>query len=309
MRISDIPIRDPFVVPEGGRYYLFGSTDKDIWKGPGTGFDGYISSPGAGLTDFEGPFPVFRPPENFWSVTNFWAPEVHPYQGAWYMFATFKPTHGRRGTAILKSASGILGPFVPWSLSAAGVSGPVSPGDWECLDGTLFIEQGRPYLVFCHEWQQVGDGELCAMALSPDLRQAAGKAVVLFRASEAPWVYPLQGRTPDSYVTDGPFMYRTQGGNLLMVWSSFGKTGNYCVGVARSADGTLKGPWIQEKKPLYCADGGHGMLFRSLEGILYLAIHTPNQTPFERAVFVAVQEALEQGGIVMVSNPEEEVCI
>ena len=42
MRISDIQIRDPFVVEEDGAYYLFGSTDKNIWEGAGTGFDGYV---------------------------------------------------------------------------------------------------------------------------------------------------------------------------------------------------------------------------------------------------------------------------
>ncbi|MDR2398392.1 MAG: glycoside hydrolase family 43 protein [Spirochaetaceae bacterium] len=291
MRISDIPIRDPFVVPVEGRYYLFGSTDKDIWKGPGQGFDGYVSHEGS-LKDFQGPFPAFRPPENFWSETNFWAPEVHWYRGSWYMFATFKPQTGRRGTAILKSSDGLLGPYLPWSWAAPGVSGPVSPGDWECLDGTFFMEQGIPYLVFCHEWQQVGDGEICALPLTEDLRQAAGAPVLLFRASEAPWTGELAGRAPGSYVTDGPFMYPAQGGGLLMLWSSFNKAGNYCLGLARSASGTLSGPWFQEQTPLYQGDGGHGMLFRGWDGILYLALHTPNQTPWERACFIPVQEAL-----------------
>ncbi|MDR1302186.1 MAG: hypothetical protein LBK43_06920 [Treponema sp.] len=49
MHISDMPIRDPLVVRKGEVYYLFDSTDKDIWKGPGIGFDGYISSPGSFL--------------------------------------------------------------------------------------------------------------------------------------------------------------------------------------------------------------------------------------------------------------------
>jgi hypothetical protein len=43
MGICDIRIRDPFVVPENGCYYLFGSTDKDIWKSRATGFDVYVS--------------------------------------------------------------------------------------------------------------------------------------------------------------------------------------------------------------------------------------------------------------------------
>jgi beta-xylosidase len=301
MRISDIQIRDPFVVFENGVYYMFGSTDKDIWKSRATGFDVYISEtgktgseedPSGGLTCFDGPFPAFRPPQDFWSETNFWAPEVHRYNGSYYMFATFKPREGRRGTAILKSESEVTGPYLPWSLNTAGVSGPVTPADWECLDGTFFVEQGKPYMVFCHEWQQVGDGEVCVMPLTEDLRHAAvnpdGDAAprVLFRASEAPWAYELKGRTPASYVTDGPFMHRTQDGTLLMLWSSFGKDGRYCIGAARSEDGTLRGPWVQSKEPLYRDDGGHGMLFRGREGKLYLAIHRPNETPFERPIFL-----------------------
>jgi beta-xylosidase len=300
MRISDIHIRDPFVVSEKGMYYLFGSTDKNIWKGPGTGFDGYIGVPGAGLSEFRGPFPAFRPPKDFWSETNFWAPEVHRYRGAYYMFATFKPWRGRRGTAILKSGTGIAGPYAPWSLSGQGVSGPVTPAEWECLDGTFFVEDEKPYLVFCHEWQQAVDGKVCAMPLSADLRRADGPASLLFRASEAPWAYELQGRPPGSYVTDGPFMHRTQDGALLMLWSSFGKEGNYCIGTARSTSGTLAGPWVQEEKPLYDADGGHGMIFRGQDGGLYLAIHTPNKTPFERPVFIAVTES---EGTIKVRRP------
>jgi beta-xylosidase len=304
MRISDIQIRDPFVVREDGAYYLFGSTDKDIWKGRGTGFDVYVSTEGIGPDapiNFEGPFPVFRPPDDFWSETNFWAPEIYRYKGLYYMFATFKPRNGRRGTAILKSESGILGPYMPWSLNAAGKPGPVTPAEWECLDGTFFVEEGTPYLIFCHEWRQAGDGRICTIPLTGDLRQAAAlpedAPQVLFRASEAPWAYELRGGLAGRYVTDGPFMHRTEDGSLLMLWSSFGKDGNYCIGTAYSRSGTLTGPWIQSGQPLYSADGGHGMIFRSKGGTLYLAIHRPNKTPHERPVFV---EVAEKGGAITI---------
>ncbi|MDR1109076.1 MAG: glycoside hydrolase family 43 protein [Spirochaetaceae bacterium] len=312
MRISDIQIRDPFVVQEDGVYYLFGSTDKNIWKGAGAGFDVYVSAGGTvpeSLARFEGPFPVFRPSANFWSVTNFWAPEVHRHNGFYFMFATFKPRQGRRGTAILKSSSGIMGPYEPWSQNAAGEPGPVTPAEWECLDGTFFTEQGKPYMVFCHEWQQVKDGEINLIPLTGDLRQASvfpdgtREPRLLFRASEAPWAHELQGRAPGSYVTDGPFMHRTQKGALLMLWSSFGKTGSYNIGTALSQDGTLRGPWTPSDKPLYSADGGHGMIFRGREGTLYLAIHRPNKTPFERPVFIPVTEegktlVLHEGNVI-----------
>jgi hypothetical protein len=271
------------VVLENNTYYLFGSTDKDIWKAKGRGFDVYTSS--GGLADFDGPYPAFRPPVDFWSDTNFWAPEAHRYQDRWYLFATFKPKEGRRGTAVLKSKAGIRGPYAPWS------EGPVTPPEWECLDGTLWVDPGnKPWLVFCHEWQQIGDGQICAVPLAEDLKQAAGKPRILFRASEAPWAYPLKGRDPGSYVTDGPFLWKTRAGGLLMLWSSFGEDGSYRIGAARSESGGLNGPWAQSEEPLYSADGGHGMIFRGRDGVLYLAIHTPNKTPFERPLFVEVIE-------------------
>jgi hypothetical protein len=153
-------------------------------------------------------------------------------------------------------------------------------------------------MVFCHEWQQVGDGQICAMPLTEDLRQAA-EPRVLFRAGEAVWAYPLKDRAPGSYVTDGPFLHRTKDGTLLILWSSFGQDGRYCIGAARSEDGSLTGPWVQSEEPLYGADGGHGMIFRSKEGRLYLAIHTPNKTPLERPIFV---ELTEKGGTVTVQT-------
>jgi hypothetical protein len=188
-------------------------------------------------------------------------------------------------------ADGPLGPFTPLS------DGPVTPWDWDCLDGTLYVDDdGDPWMVFCHEWTQARDGEICAMRLSPDLAAAAGEPLLLFRASEAPWSAPLHGRAPGSYVTDGPFLRRDRFGALRMLWSSFGAAGNYCIGVATSESGTILGPWRQSATPLYEADGGHGMLFDGPDGREYLAIHTPNQTPLERPIFVEVCETPE--GIV-----------
>jgi hypothetical protein len=297
--ISEIQMRDPFMVRDGEDWYLFGSTDKDIWRSAGVGFDLYRARGRAEGGDcpanFEGPFPAFRPPAGFWSEKNFWAPEVHPYRGAWYMFATFKPREGRRGTAILKSEK-IGGPYLPWSR------GPVTPPEWECLDGTFHTDaEGRPWMVFCHEWVQVGDGEICLMPLTEDLRAAAGKPELLFRASGAPWAHPLQGRDPGRYpvsgpyyVTDGPNLYRAKNGRLLMVWSSFGPSGEYCIGAASSESGTVKGPWKQSETALYGADGGHGMIFSTggdgAEGRIFLTVHSPNKTPLERPVFVELRD-------------------
>jgi arabinan endo-1,5-alpha-L-arabinosidase len=283
MKCADIHMRDPYILPlpQEGRYLLFGSTDINIWSGPGLGFDCYQSRD---LENWHGPIPVFRPPADFWSNTQFWAPECHPWQGRYYLFASFALDGRQRGTQIL-SAERPEGPYSPQS------DWPVTPRDWECLDGTLHVDaQGRPWMVFCHEWVQVEDGEMCAMPLSADLRQAAGEPTRLFRASEATWSKPFEARErQNNWVTDGPFLHRLADGRLLMLWSTLGYEG-YAMGYAISDSGGILGPWRQSSQPLYGKDGGHGMLFRDFDGRLQMTLHHPNQTPDERPMWLEVLE-------------------
>lgn len=282
---KDIQIRDPFVFTnkQDGKYYLFGSTDKNIW-GKGTGFDVYV---GNDLEQWEGPFPVFRPQEDFYSEENFWAPEVHEYNGMYYMFATFlRKDNQHRGTAILISES-LLGPFQPHS------NGPVTPQEWDSLDGTLHVDsEGFPWMVFCHEWVQVEDGEICAVRLSEDLKEAIGEPQTLFKASDASWSTSFNhSRYPgkEIYVTDGPFLFENSNGDLLMLWASF-INNVYAQGIAKSVSGKVTGPWIQEDTPIYANDGGHGMVFQTFDQELMLTLHAPNDTPLERPVFIKLSE-------------------
>jgi hypothetical protein len=169
--------------------------------------------------------------------------------------------------------------------------GPVTPRDWECLDGTLYMDdRGQPWMVFCHEWVQVEDGEMCALPLTSDLRSPAAKPTQLFRASEAAWAKPFEanGRTANR-VTDGPFLHRLPSGKLLMLWSTTGYEG-YAMGYALSESGSILGPWLQSPRPVYGKDGGHGMLFRDFSGRLWMTLHHPNNSPFERPVWFEVVE-------------------
>ena len=273
---KDINIRDPFVLADGGVYYLYGTRGSECW-GKGTGLDVYVSRD---LVNFEEPRVVFTPPEGFWADKNFWAPEVHKYDGAYYMFVSFKADGKCRGTQILKADS----PLGPFKLHS---DGPVTPRDWECLDGTLYIERSednRPYIVFCHEWVQITDGTVCALKLSKDLKKAEGEPVVLFHASEAPWIVDIRG---GNYVTDGPFMYTDDEGKITLLWSSFGTEG-YTLAVAKSGSNTIKGPWVQRPELLFSKDGGHGMLFKAYDGRVMGTLHSPNINGEERPYFFDV---------------------
>lgn len=282
LKNADIHIRDPFVlaIKSEKQYYLYGTIGAEAWTNRASGIDFYTSND---LQNWDGPFPAFRPPEDFWADRNFWAPEIHAYCGRYYMFASFKSENTRRGTQIL-GADSPKGPFLPIS------DGPVTPRDWECLDGTLFVDSNdEPWMVFCHEWVQVGDGEICALPLSNDLKSPLGEPRLLFHASEAAWAEEINSKGRIGYVTDGPFLHRMSDGVLIMLWSSF-RSGAYTVGIAKSESGEILGSWEQVSEPLYAADGGHCMIFRSFEGQLYLAFHRPNPSPSERPYFLPIRE-------------------
>ncbi len=274
---DEINIRDPFVLVYGEKYWLYGTRGPTCW-GPADGFDVYT---GTDLVSWEGPFVCFRNDGSFWADRNYWAPEVHPWQGAFYMFASFKSEFRRRGTAILRSPSP-LGPFVPWS------DGPVTPENWECLDGTFYVSRdGTPYMVFCHEWVQAGDGEVLAMPLTDDLKASAGEPFLLFRGSDAAWSREIRHSSGvTGYVTDGPFLWRREDGTLICLWSGFSDHG-YAQGVAVSDNGEINGHFSQAA-PLFLDNGGHGMLFRTPEGDVLLALHSPNTSLKERPRFIPV---------------------
>ena len=278
MQTDQINIRDPFVLAYQGIYYLYGTRGETCW-GPADGFDVYT---GRDLKSWEGPTVCFQNDGSFWADRNYWAPEVHPWKDGFYMFASFKSESRRRGTAILRAASP-PGPFEPWS------DGPVTPADWECLDGTFYVSsEGTPYMVFCHEWVQAGDGEIYAVPLTEDLKSAAGKPFLLFRASEAAWSLQIRHSTGiTGYVTDGPFLWQKEDGTLLCLWSGFSEEG-YAQGLAVSDNGRIDGHFTQ-LDPLFMKDGGHGMLFRTTEGRLLLALHSPNTHLQERPCFIPVQ--------------------
>lgn len=283
MLCSSINIRDPYILFENGRYYMYGTRAKDFGIRTG-GFDVYTS---CDLVNWSEPVECFSSEVHGLNKGANWAPEVHKYNGQFYMFATFARENGLRGTYILR-ANDPLGPFLPHS------SGAVTPEEWECLDGTLYISKDhKPYIVFCHEHTQIIDGTVCYAQLSDDLKETVGAPVTLFAASSCPWV--TCGKT-GHFVTDGPFLLRTKSGELLMIWSSFIR-GQYSELLVRFDGGEL-GEKLTHLPPLIDNDGGHGMIFEG-NGKLWFAFHSPNKSGQEHPVFL---ELADHGDSISVSH-------
>lgn len=274
--LEDIYIRDPYILAdrESGWYYLYRTSTSQNENGADIGGVELFRS--RDLKKWTGPQKVFTVPEDNWITGPVWAPEVHYYKGKYYLFATLNshltwkkkkedwPAYTFRGTQIFY-ADKPEGPFLPFDRI------PHTPMDYMALDGTLWEEEGKPYMVYCREWVEVVDGTMELIELQPDLSSTVGQSMRLFCASDAPWT---PANRP-SYVTDGCFLYKTKTGKLLMIWSSFAETG-YAVGIAESTTGKVAGPWKQHPEPLMDENGGHGMLFRTFDGNLCLVLHQPN---------------------------------
>lgn len=279
--IQDINIRDPYILPDAKSrvYYMYQSSSTSE---NGRSYGGVVAWKSRDLKTWEGPIRVFDVPRDNWITGGVWAPEVHKYKGKYYLFATLNsdvrwkgqkqghPAYNHRATQIFWSKSP-EGPFLPFESKQ-----PHTPLDEMCLDGTLWVEDGTPYMIYCHEWVETLDGEMDVVALKKDLSATVGEHQRLFCASAAEW--STGGGTAfegmKSYVTDGCFLYRTKTGKLLMLWSSF-CDGPYAVGIASSDTGKVTGPWRQQKEPLF-VNGGHSMVFEDFEGRLCLVLHSPN---------------------------------
>lgn len=282
LTLDQINIRDPYILTDSVKriYYMYRTADSVTPDGRVRGGVEVFTS--RDLENWDGPHTVMRIPAGNGLTGTVWAPEVHRYNGRYYLFATINSDivwkkrkegwgdYTWRGTQIFRADSP-EGPFEPFS------SFVTTPMDWMALDGTLWVEDGHPYMVFCHEWVQIEDGTVEAVELLPDLSAMAGRPQTLFYGSAPDWstgIEPSPG-SPRGYITDGCYLYRTRAGKLLMIWSSF-SDGDYAVGIAESVTGSVRGPWRQQEKPLFVKNGGHGMIFRTLDGGLRLILHQPN---------------------------------
>ena len=81
LTLADIRVRDPFILPEGGMYYLYAQGGNRAHNDNGDfGVEVYKSRD---LVHWSQPKQVFvRPKEGFWGNPPIWAPEVHKLDGA-----------------------------------------------------------------------------------------------------------------------------------------------------------------------------------------------------------------------------------
>lgn len=278
--LDSIQLSDPFVFTDAKSqtYYMTG-TGGMVWKSKD-------------LASWSGPYRVIEVNPDSWMGPRpmVWAAEIHEYDGKYYYFATFTNRDVKIDTVannvIERRACHVLvsntpdGPYRPFGDDT------YLPANMPTLDATLWIDKdGKPYMVYCHEWLQNRNGTVEKIELKPDFSGTVGERKILFRASDSPWSRENtdDGSVRPNMVTDGPFLFRTTKGRLGMIWTSWVRD-IYTQGVAYSQSGTLDGPWVQEPEPITPPNFGHGMIFRTFDGRLLMSVHSHKKVGQDRTI-------------------------
>lgn len=294
LKTEEIRIRDPYIVAHKGIYYMYGTPCMGDYENT---LYVYTSTD---LCNWNDEKVIFTLSPDSWGKAELWAPEVHIYKDRFYLFISILGKHGLRGTqiAVCDSPDGMFEPII---------NKPATPMDKSCIDGTLYVESGVPYIVYSSDWpnnyvEEKGCyiGKISAVQLTDDLTEQAGEPFDLFTSDSAPCsaiapaVHDYLGKHVTRYGSDGPFITTLDNGTLFLTWSPIPDM-NYIVAAAVSESGSIKGPWQHLDKPVYDNNGGHAMFFYDFDGNRKMCIHYPEREPDERALFLDVTE---ENGII-----------
>ena len=217
LKREDIRVRDPFIVYEDGVYYMYATTGERTYS--------YYHS--RDLENWEEGGVAFEIPEDFWAYKDVWAGEVHKYKGKFYLLVSLLGKNGLRGTQICVSDTP-RGPFIPLVPRA------VTPLDQSCIDGTLYVHEGKPYVFYSHDWpdnyvasKSAFVGEIWGAELTEDLTAIVGEPWLVFGSDESPiskatphhivW----KGEKAIRYGSDAPWIQPLSDGSLLLTWSPY----------------------------------------------------------------------------------------
>lgn len=191
--LKDIPIRDPQILLRNDIYFMtgttatdgvkmFSSTDLESWKDEGYVLQNYPS----------------------WASHHWYAPEMI-FDGMYYMAFASRQENGKHGIGIVKSVSPI-GSFID------PVGHPITPINVSCLDGNIFNDGGKKYMVYViddnNHWKIV------IQELSNDYLRLVGEPKTIIETGDA-WTAGL---------TEGPSLINYQG-RYWLFWSSFSVNG------------------------------------------------------------------------------------
>lgn len=247
---------DPYILNHEGVYYLYGT-------GGRKGIRVYRSYDLASWSEAVGSRGGFAlDSADVWGWHSFWAPEVYPLNGKFYMFLSSMTQ------LVIAESDSPLGPFIQ------NVQQPVNP-DLVRIDAHLFTDSDeKNYLYFV----RFNNGNEIWMAqMKEDLSGIKEETLTKCFGVTDPW--EKTSKEPVARVAEGPFVLKHNGLYYLTYSANHFKSQDYAVGYAISK--SPFGPFEKyEGNPILIGDGknifgtGHHSFFRSNSGQMYIVYHS-----------------------------------
>lgn len=243
---------DPCIVFFEGKYYAAMSGEN--------GIDLFCSDRIGGLGQSR-PIRIFNGEKGTDHACQFWAPEFHRINGIWYCYFTGSPGNiNEHRMFVLRCLD--AAPDGRWEFAGALTGGD----DGWCIDGTVFIHEDRPYMIYAHGSPK-GEQLVIRPMLSP-VELGSERAVI------------AEPRPEDKGVLEGAFQLQTKKHNLLIISANQSHTDDYQLTALELVGGNPMDPkcWKRLDKPFMTKSDtefgpGHCSVFALDDSSFYLAMH------------------------------------
>ena len=257
---------DPWVIAQDGWYYYMNSMSKGIaiWKT-------------RDITDLRHAERkvVWRAPETGPYSHDIWAPELHRFDGKWYLyFAADKGDNESHRIYVLENSAAdpLAGEWV--------MKGKVGDAtDKWAIDASVFEDKGRRYMVWSG-WEGDTDGQQNIYIAQLTNPWTVGSKRVMLSYPKYPWEHvgdlPDRPTTPHVEVNEAPEVLQHDGDVFLVYSGSACWTDYYGLGVVRAKSGAnlldvaswskFAHPFFQQNRKANVFGPGHNGFFKSPDG-------------------------------------------
>ena len=228
---------DPMIIEHEGTYYLYATGNKIL-----------SVRTSKNLTTWSEKKQVFALADTTWGVSNCWAPEVHEYNGKFYLFFC-----GRGSDSIFRGSVAVCdtpdGTFVPVTENALLDFG------FSVIDLSFFLDDdGKTYIFYskdCSTNKVNGKkvSQSFGVEVSNDFTRLIGEPV-LCTTPDVSWELKSGG----TIWNEGPVVFKENGKYYMLYSANYYQSADYGVGYA-VADSIL-GPYTKPKSN--CIISGNG---------------------------------------------------
>ena len=190
---------------------------------------------------------VYTAPAGTAYSCNWWAPELHRINGAWYIYVAADDGDNENHRMYVLKSDSPLGPFEMLGKIS-------SPDDRWAIDGTVLELEGELYFIWSG-WENDTDGAQNLYLAHMSDPATIDSERVMISAPEKKWE---KNGMP---INEGPEILETENAVYLVYSASGSWTDDYCLGMLRliGADPMKPGAWAKCPVPvLQKAPGAYG---------------------------------------------------